>query len=1501
MLKQESGREITRPGAAVGRAGRGPVAVVFCLLLVVLAVTTLLQVPAATAQQIDEETEEDIDKAVIAALKVTHLTSTAASLSPDPFTSFAADNIALASNIALKFIKSPLDIPADRDFLPTVSFTDPETGVTDSDCLHQFRLPQSLYKQQDVFGINITNVLRGQGPILGVPTDWGDLGTPDISHYNTHVALTASNIHIEQSDLPQTVSLPAGNHIINWQADTMYDLFFDALLPAALVAASGYGKYKRGEFLLSQPSAVEKLAKTYRANQLAGKSIFKKLGIAIKDACTTRPEKCVKLVYTGAAGPAADFFTDTEIVSVSRSKQQMITVYDLHDPTITVKTPELVIEAADFGGTFLERVRDQVQATVKADDACGRSVSLGNDLPSLLPIGPIDVTWTATDLGPNEDGGRNSVQSVTRIVVQDTQPPIIVPPPARVIEVDPTDFDASDGLDADGVNPAVVDLGVPRVVDLADPSPTIATDAPEFFPVNSRTEVLWSATDDGYPTPNTSTASQLITVKQKGTNTAPSVRNISTTTLTSEPVDIRLTGLDNDVLDGRVDPVAMEIVERPRNGEFVAPLLPYFIEDFRTSPEGPYGEDFYLASPRGNWLYDNLCQKGSGPSNSRIRRDWPFVPRFVEVTDEGTYFMIDTYWTCQPSNADARPRISKWDRDGNYLGQIDYGGTTDAFVMDQDGFIYTITRTGAGSSTTMSLSQIKPTFDTDSDFSRDLWKFDFNSTGDDPVANEQYSYARVDSRRGLVYVNDRRRIFVFDVRTDLADPERNSRNGMGDVYLGALKGGERVFACTSFGSSWSGFAMEVDSRGNLYVADTCGDRIHKFEASGFDDKGNFQPGAYVGWMGRCDTSTNKSCDEETGTTRGYSCTDETCSVGTTEGAGPGQFSTPVYLAADPNDILYVADSSNRRIQRFADDGSFAGQAQSTGTGINQGSNPSFVLGNMGIPKAVSVNSSQFFVVDQQESFIHVFETTPLKQITDDGATVTYVSNFDFHSGSDSFTYLASDGLADSNPGTVTIRVNRNFRAPEVEEQSLTTAEDTPLRVTLLGDDPDGVIGVDFNGLDTLTFEVVEEPTHGVLTGVPPNLTYNPDADFFGEDSFTYKANDGVLDSEEAVVALRVTEVNDAVRLSEASWPARVGRGFPTLFMGEFSDDGGAEYSTFMRWTEGDIDVEGDFVDPDGEQGPEPPFLDGVKLIEPADRVGNGMALADHVYTETGNFAARFCIADDLAQSCSDEIIQVEELVNLAVELEPGEAETTDPRFDLTLTVMNGKPEGWQGLTAGGLQVELSQPEGYRLVGFNVSSASANCALADGGLQCSPQALAPGATFTVDLTVEPDTPAIYDEQAVPVILSVTTSTPAVDDTYIASRSVRFTVDDGDNDGDGMNNSFEKKYGLDPASASDAAADNDADGLSNLEEFEARTDPTDRDSDDDGIRDGLDPDPLNADPAGENTDLNGDGTTDAADVLLLQQALRGDYSAELDLNDDGLTDAADLMLLQKRLTE
>ena len=52
-------------------------------------------------------------------------------------------------------------------------------------------------------------------------------------------------------------------------------------------------------------------------------------------------------------------------------------------------------------------------------------------------------------------------------------------------------------------------------------------------------------------------------------------------------------------------------------------------------------------------------------------------------------------------------------------------------------------------------------------------------------------------------------------------------------------------------------------------------------------------------------------------------------------------------------------------------------------------------------------------------------------------------------------------------------------------------------------------------------------SHGTASVVSGQLHYSPAANYNGSDSFTYKANDGLLDSNTATVNVTVNAVNDA--------------------------------------------------------------------------------------------------------------------------------------------------------------------------------------------------------------------------------------------------------------------------------------------------------------------------------------------------------------------------------------
>jgi predicted extracellular nuclease len=101
---------------------------------------------------------------------------------------------------------------------------------------------------------------------------------------------------------------------------------------------------------------------------------------------------------------------------------------------------------------------------------------------------------------------------------------------------------------------------------------------------------------------------------------------------------------------------------------------------------------------------------------------------------------------------------------------------------------------------------------------------------------------------------------------------------------------------------------------------------------------------------------------------------------------------------------------------------------------------------------------------------------------------------------------------------VTLTVTEVNAAPVAQDKTATTPEDSSVDVTLVATDAED---------DTLTYAILDQPAHGTVTLVGDVATYTPELDFNGEDSFTYKANDGMADSEMAVVTITVTPVNDA--------------------------------------------------------------------------------------------------------------------------------------------------------------------------------------------------------------------------------------------------------------------------------------------------------------------------------------------------------------------------------------
>ena len=146
--------------------------------------------------------------------------------------------------------------------------------------------------------------------------------------------------------------------------------------------------------------------------------------------------------------------------------------------------------------------------------------------------------------------------------------------------------------------------------------------------------------------------------------------------------------------------------------------------------------------------------------------------------------------------------------------------------------------------------------------------------------------------------------------------------------------------------------------------------------------------------------------------------------------------------------------------------------------------------------------------------------------TDGSFTYTPSANY---SGSDSFTYKANDGTADSNVATVTITVNAVNAvndAPEAPTGGVAYSTDNN---TVLNQAAPGVLGnvTDIDG-NMLTAILVSDVSHGTLVlNADGSFTYTPAAGFIGLDSFTCKANDGTADSSVFTVSITVNAGNNA--------------------------------------------------------------------------------------------------------------------------------------------------------------------------------------------------------------------------------------------------------------------------------------------------------------------------------------------------------------------------------------
>ncbi len=190
--------------------------------------------------------------------------------------------------------------------------------------------------------------------------------------------------------------------------------------------------------------------------------------------------------------------------------------------------------------------------------------------------------------------------------------------------------------------------------------------------------------------------------------------------------------------------------------------------------------------------------------------------------------------------------------------------------------------------------------------------------------------------------------------------------------------------------------------------------------------------------------------------------------------------------------------------------------------------PGFNVPPIAVDDAVTVDEGGILVFDEtvvandldpdNELLLAEALTTPAHGALDFRGDGSFIYEHDgSETTTDSFTYVANDGGAQSNVATVTIAVKPVNDAP-------VAADDGPFPVDRRGTVTiDGVLENDTDGEgDALTAVKVSDPAHGTVTlDGDGTFTYRHDGSAATTDSFTYRASDGLATSNVATVTLDI--------------------------------------------------------------------------------------------------------------------------------------------------------------------------------------------------------------------------------------------------------------------------------------------------------------------------------------------------------------------------------------------
>jgi PKD repeat protein len=287
-------------------------------------------------------------------------------------------------------------------------------------------------------------------------------------------------------------------------------------------------------------------------------------------------------------------------------------------------------------------------------------------------------------------------------------------------------------------------------------------------------------------------------------------------------------------------------------------------------------------------------------------------------------------------------------------------------------------------------------------------------------------------------------------------------------------------------------------------------------------------------------------------------------------ATDAMLSTPSSIVFDPSWNLYVADRFNHRVRMVAAGTGTITTVAGTGTGGHSGDGGPAAAAELNNPIGLDIDSrNSLYIVDHGSNYVRRMDLGSGTIATVAGNGVAGFSGDGGIPTSASLNLPVAVAFDAAGDMYIADFNNRRVRKiydppPAAADDAYSANEDEALRVAAPGvlandSDPAG---------DPMTATLCANPSHGqVSLGPDGSFSYAPDPNFFGNDSFAYRAGDGKSSSGIATVTVRVLSVNDPPTVTLSATPMTTGVGYDVCFVATGDDAEGQELS--YSWDFGD--------------------------------------------------------------------------------------------------------------------------------------------------------------------------------------------------------------------------------------------------------------------------------------------------------------------------------------------